>query len=536
MKKYLSPLTLVLFTLLFVQCAKKGTPTGGEKDVLPPKYVRATPENYSVNFKDDEIRIYFNEYIKLNKAQEQIIFSPPMDPKPEITPLGNASKYIKIKLNDTLKENTTYAFNFGTSVVDNNENNPLPYFSYVFSTGSYIDSLSVTGTVSDALLKQAEPFISVMLYEINDTYSDSLVYTTPPRYITNTLDSLKTFSLNNLKAGTYQLVALKDLNNNYKFDPAKEKIAFLETPITIPTDSSFNLTLFKEELAFKPERPKQLAKQKILIGYRGKLSLDSLTLNPVTNTPSNFEYRFTKVADKDSLHLWIKPAIEQDSLKFELISSKKRDTLLTRLSEMPKDSLIITTEPSGNIEFNNDFIIKGNTPLTGKNDSLIRIINKDSLPIDFTSQIRPLDNSIRIKFEKKESESYQISLFPGAVTDFYEATNDTIVKVLRTKAFADYGNITLNLQNVREFPVIVQLTDEKGAVKSELYSTSESRLRFSNINPGKYLIRVIYDSNSNKKWDTGNYLKRIKPEEIIYFPEIMEVRANWDINQTFILK
>jgi hypothetical protein len=116
-----------------------------------------------------------------------------LDPRPEITPMGSPQKYIRIRNLDSLEENTTYVFNFGNSVVDNNEGNPLPFFKYVFSTGSYIDSLTVKGTVNDALLKEPESFISVMLYERDENFTDSLVYKQPPRYITNTLDSLKDF-------------------------------------------------------------------------------------------------------------------------------------------------------------------------------------------------------------------------------------------------------------------------------------------------------------------------------------------------------
>ncbi|HKJ49556.1 MAG TPA: Ig-like domain-containing protein, partial [Christiangramia sp.] len=113
---------ILLFTM--VQCAKKGMPEGGPIDEEPPKFIKANPENYSTQFDADEIRIYFDEYIKLEKPQQQIIISPPMDPKPNIMPLGTARKDIKIEIFDTLEENTTYAINFGRSIVDNNESNP----------------------------------------------------------------------------------------------------------------------------------------------------------------------------------------------------------------------------------------------------------------------------------------------------------------------------------------------------------------------------------------------------------------------------
>lgn len=536
MKKYFSGFLFLIISLSFVECAKKGTPQGGELDTEPPKFLRATPENYSTQFNKEEIRIYFDEFIKLDDAQKQIIISPPMANKPSITPLGSPSKYIRIKLNDTLRKNTTYAINFGKSIVDNNEGNPLPYFKYVFSTGNYIDSLSVSGTISDALLKEADPFISVMLYDANETYSDSLVFTTPPRYITNTLDSLKTFELTNIKEGMYHLVAVRDLNNDYKYNPGKEKIAFLKETIKIPLDTSYNLQLFKEDLAFKAERPKQVAKQKLLIGYKGKTNLDSISISPITAVPADFEYRFTKLVDKDSLHLWYKPVVATDSLRFKFNSEKDTTNLITRITDMKADTLVVTTEPSGNIDFNKNFIIKGSTPLVSKDDSLIKILDKDSVDVAFTSELKLLENRLQISFNKNENDTYRIKILPGAITDFFNATNDTISKTLKTKSLSDYGNVRLNLQNVQSYPIIVQLTDEKGVVKAEKISKDQSNIAFELIPPGKYFIRVIYDSNANGQWDTGNFLLKINPEEIVYFPELLEVRPNWDINQTFILK
>lgn len=533
MRRSVYVLILGISTLLFLQCAKRGTPTGGELDTEPPTFIRATPENYSTNFNRDEIRIYFDEYIKLNKPQEQIIISPPMSPKPEISPLGSPQKYIRIQINDTLQENTTYVINFGTSIVDNNEANPLPFFKYVFSTGNYIDSLTVSGIVEDALLKEPEPFISVMLYERDEDFSDSLVYKEQPRYITNTLDSLTTFELTNLKAGSYQLVAIQDLNNNYNYDPATEKIGFIEGPVTIPTDTTYNLVLFKEVLPFQAERPKQLAENKILIGYRGRVQPDSISFEALNVEPDQFNYRITKVADKDSINLWYNPVEQRDSLVLRVVTPQRVDTLFTRITDLPADTLQITTEPAGNIDFGKDILVNANTPIATVNDSLISVMDRDSVNVAFSSELLPFQNSLQLQFPKDENQSYQLTMLPGAIIDFYNETNDTIKKNFNTKTFADYGNLSLNLENARSFPVIVQLTTEEGEVRAEQYSTSQTNIRFEYLTPGKYLARVIYDTNENRKWDTGDYLEKEKPEEIIYFPEVLDVRPNWDVNQAF---
>ena len=262
-------ISTIVLLLMISNCANRGRPSGGIKDVTPPTIVKSDPENQSVNFDGDEIKIQFDEYIKIKNLQRQLIISPPMDPIPEITPLGNASKDIKIKITDTLSPNTTYAFNFGNSIVDNNEENPFPYYKYVFSTGDYIDSLSVKGQIIDATLKKPDDFVSVMLYEVDSTLTDSIIYKKQPRYITNTLDSTTTFTLENLKAGKYLMVAIKDENQDYKFQPKTDKIAFQDTYVDVPTDSLFTLKLFKEELDPKIIRPRLISGEKIGLGYEG---------------------------------------------------------------------------------------------------------------------------------------------------------------------------------------------------------------------------------------------------------------------------
>ena len=208
-KKFANLGFLVVVSLIFSHCANRGTASGGPKDELPPVIIKSIPENFSLNFDSNEIIIYFDEYIKMKDLQKQLIISPLMDPEPDITPVGSASKYIKIKILDTLQANTTYAFNFGESIADNNEGNLFPYYKYVFSTGDYIDSLSVSGIVTDALNKETDERIAVLLYEVDSTFTDSILYKKKPKYISNT-DSVSSFNLENIKAGTYLLAALKE--------------------------------------------------------------------------------------------------------------------------------------------------------------------------------------------------------------------------------------------------------------------------------------------------------------------------------------
>ncbi|MEC7263262.1 MAG: Ig-like domain-containing protein, partial [Bacteroidota bacterium] len=260
-------LFISFMVLALWQCAKRGSPTGGPKDVTPPKLIRSEPENFTINFKETKIRLYFDELIKLQDVQNQLVVSPPFKHAAEITPQGTPSKYIELVIKDTLRENTTYTINFGQSIQDNNEGNPNSFLTYVFSTGDYIDSLSVSGAVKDAFNRKADEFISVMLYEMDSTYNDSTIYKSPPLYITNTGDSLPFFELKNLKAGQYALFALKDANKNNMYNQGQDKIGFIQDTVTIPTDSIYLLTLFKEMANYKASVPSFVAKNKIIFGY-----------------------------------------------------------------------------------------------------------------------------------------------------------------------------------------------------------------------------------------------------------------------------
>ncbi|WP_372917424.1 Ig-like domain-containing protein [Salegentibacter sp.] len=529
-------LLVIILALGLIQCAKKGMPEGGPEDEKPPEFLRANPENFSTNFNREEIRIYFNEYVKLNKPQEQIIISPPMDPKPSILPMGSARKDIRIEIFDTLQENTTYTINFGKSIVDNNEGNELPYFKYVFSTGDYLDSLSVEGTVSDASLKELKEPVSVFLYEVDSTYSDSIVYKENPRYVTYSQDSVFTFELENLKAGTYRMVAVQDKNANYKFNPKSEKIGFIEEAISLPTDSSYHIRLFKEQLEFSVERPKLLKGNQILFGYEGITDFDSLEINLLTPKPEGFRSRIVKDPKTDSLYYWYNQRPETDSLSFEIVSPEKRDTLFTKISELERDSLKVTAEPTGNIEFDQIFKFRANTPLVESNADLIRILNKDSVEVDFSAELLLIKNELQLQFEKQENNQYQIRALPGALTDLFGKTNDTINQQISTKPYSEYGSVMLRLQNVNNFPIITQLTDLEGEVQAERFSENETSFNFRFLKPGKYLVRVITDSNGNQQWDTGNYLQKQKPEKIDYYNDTLEVRSNWDLNESFILE
>ncbi len=531
-RRLLAGLFLFFMVSALLQCAKRGSPSGGPKDETPPTLLKSEPENLSTNFKTNTIKLYFDEYVKLEKLQEQLIVSPPLKYIPDVTPQGVASKVVEITIKDTLRENTTYTLNFGQSIVDNNEGNPYPYLNYVFSTGDYIDSLKLNGVIKDAYNKKADNFVSVMLYEIDTAYTDSTVFQRPPNYITNTLDSAIIFKIDNIKKGKYALFAIKDEAKNNVFDQNTDKIGYVTDTIAIPTDSTYLLTLFKEIPNYGIATPSFAAKNKIVFGYYGDGK--DIEIRPLTTLPDTVRTKLLKERDKDTLNFWLTP-FETDSLLFTVANENLQviDTFNVKTRKVGIDSLLLEPNFRGSLDFNESFHIAANIPLSQIDSSQINIMDKDSLNIDFRVVLDSTNNKVDFDFEVVPDQTYAIDLLPGAITDFFETTNDSIQYNLSTKSIAEYGNLTLQLEGAVKFPLIIQLTTDKGETKQEIYAKEPKAFQFNTIDPGTYLIRVIFDSNQNGQWDTGNFLKKIQPEKVSYYPTPLEVRANWELIETF---
>lgn len=523
---------LLATLLLLTNCAKRGFITGGEKDTLAPKIVNSNPNNFSTNFKGNEIKIVFNELIKIKDINKQLIVSPPMKKQPIIIPQGSASKFISIKILDTLKANTTYSFNFGQSITDNNEGNPYSQFKYVFSTGNYIDSLTVVGKIKDAYNLKPDNFVSVMLYDAK-TFTDSTVYKETPLYVTNTLDSLKVFSLENLKEGSYRIIALKDIGNNNKFNPETDKIGFLDFPITTPTKDLFELELFKEEKVFKVEKPTQESNNKLYLGYQGKFKNTKIKAS-YNNKEIPIRIAKFPTADKDSVQIFY-PDIKIDSIQIDVSNGTYSKSFTTKLKNLKEaDTLNIESKTGGILAFTNPYVLKSNTPIVSIDESKIILRNKDSINVKFSSKFVEFDQEITFDFIKEENEKYTLELLPGAIKDFYDTTNDSLKYNFSTKQLSDYGNLRINLTNAKRFPIIVELLDKEN-VLYRMSSSDKTSFFFETIEPKLYTVRIIYDDNANDEWDTGNYLAKKQAEEIIYFPKLIDVRANWDVEQDFIL-
>ena len=528
----------IIFTILSLAivsgCAKRGNPTGGPLDSLPPVLVNANPKLNSTNFNSEEIRLTFDEFVKLDKVQDQLIISPPINKSAyEIKPLNGVTKKVFLKFLDTLDINTTYTINFGNSIKDNNENNPLTFFSYTFSTGETIDSLYVKGNISDAYDLETDEYVSIQLYRVDSTLNDSIIYNKLPTYISNSLDSTS-YKFQNLKEGKYLIIAIKDVDNNYFFDPFYDKIGFIDSLITLPKDSIIDLKLFKEETDLIWDRPHFINSEKIGFGYYGKLNLKKIEIN--SNLPDSVDYTFTKEVDKDTIYVWLSRN-SFDSLNFNLI--EKDTTKLTTIKfDREKDTLIdslsIRAKTINVIHLKESFKLSSNIPIKKIEDSLITVRDIDSILVPFVSSINDNLDEIDLKFEVSPSDNYRIFIMPDAIKDIKGVTNDTLQFNLTSQSLEDYGNIFLDVIRNSQSKFILHLIDTNGDIIREYMNVdSNSTYNFEYIRPGKYTFRLIEDSNKNDIWDTGNYLQKVSPEPVYYFPSELEVRANWDLNETF---
>ena len=529
----ISVLAFMLSLLLALfQCGRPGTPGGGPKDETPPQLIRAIPENRSTQFKSESIRLYFDEYIKLQDVQNQLIVSPPLKYQPEIRPQGSASKFVEITFKDTLLENTTYTLNFGQSVVDNNEGNPYNFLTYVFSTGDYIDSLSLQGAVADGFNRTADNFISVMLYEIDSAYTDSVPFQQPPYYLTNTLDSAVIFKLENLKAGKYRLIALKDEGKNNIYDPVSDKIGFLADTITLPSDSIYLLRMFREIPEYNVIPPAYAASNKIIFGYQGK---DQPIIESLTTIPDSVRYRYAKEPEKDSVNFWFTPW-KPDSVIFTLRHPEietQIDTFTVKPLNLAADSLSLSWTPRRALKIQDSVYASVSLPIQTIDTSRIQMRYKDTIPLAHSVRLDTALNRIYFGFEKNPNESYVVELLPGALTDFFGTTNDSLINKLTTGSPADYGELRLSLAGELSFPLLVELINDRGDLIQSRTLQTPREIEFPSLDPGNYRIRVVFDSNGNGIWDTGNFLEKIQPERVVYFPAPIEMRANWEDIRTF---
>lgn len=575
-KPHLNFERIIIFLLMAVpviflfNCAKQGSPTGGPKDVDPPVAVQEIPPQKTVHFNETRITIIFNEFIQLKDQAKEIFISPPMKTKPEYKVQG---KKLLVEFQEELKPDATYTINFGKAIVDFTEANPLVNYEYVFSTGDKIDSLYVPGIILDAFThKPVEGVLAMVYMDDNDTIPlDSLPYKIPPKSASRTTKD-GTFSINNLPPGQFLLFALEDMNNNFIFDLPNERIAFLDSLVTLtapPPDTTeviydsadieapvikyvmpdYTLYLFEQADSMQKFLGKK-AFGKNLIQYYYRMPVDSFSFTPVSFQPERPDWYFTECSkNRDTIGFWLRPGIP-DTIRVRMAAGDSLvDTSRFILTDMlqektgrrkeakPAGIVILTELTGGTLDLNRNFALKFPIPVVSCDSSKL-ILNT---PVDtiipafsFTDSLR---RKLEINYKWMPGEIYSLAVDDSAFCDLGNNYNDSLVFRFKVRTPEDYGTLIINLQvpgSTEQF-ICQLLTDKEFFIREKAISQS-GMIRFEYLIPSGYLLKVIYDTNKNGRWDPGNYSRKQMPEKVEYFSTPVSIRANWELQEDWKLE
>lgn len=596
---------LVPVIALVFGCAKVGVPTGGIKDTDPPVYLRGEPENKSLNFNAKEIICEFDEYIQLKDLNKELLISPPLKERPVIRV---RDKSIRIDLNNELHPGTTYTINFGNAISDLNESNPLPDFEFVFSTGDQLDSLAVAGKALNAFDHKPSPDeeVLVMLYE---NLADSAPLVEIPRYI-GRASKHGLFSINNIHAGTFRVIAIRDAGGNLIYDPENDAIAFADSLLTISTETVQPLQFIRDTVKVKAAdetaggrsaRAATLrAQQDTVKRQQGKL-LNAMTVSLFYfQEETNKVFLDTKKRDSAEKLFFTFSRPPHDSVKLKPLNfppgnnwmlpeyTENRDTLTCWITDSlvaRQDTLILSVSYTTTDSMNN-FVTRSDTVLlrhqaateraTGGRRGTVREVDKTGRSLTMVTGItsrsavnlnkslvftadKPLDTIVPEKIELslvqdstitakpftcttdssnirslvlgsawEEDSQYRLLLLPGAVSDIYGRTNDTIDLKFFTQKADYYGRILVTMGG-SSFPIILQVMDQKDRVIVSRHIGQTGQAVFDFLPPAGYRLKAIYDKNNNGKWDTGNYLEHRQPERVFFYDRPVELRSNWDV-------
>lgn len=532
-------------SVLFFSCAQIGTPNGGIYDRIPPKAKSSKPPHNSTNFKEKSFEIVFDEYISTENTSEEMIISPPLKNKPVVKA---HLKTLKVSWTDTLEENTTYIFDFGSSIIDYTEGNRLNNFVYSFSTGNVIDTLEYKGKVLEAYSLKPVAKKYVMLYKSEEK---DIAKKEKPSYITRT-DSNGNYHFQNIAKGTYQILALDDKNQNLIYDLSNEGIAFSKERVEstfFKLDTSSKTKVSKNNILYFFE-PKDslisLSSSKLLSNYRLRLIFSKSTTDSLDFV---FEYpKFSWKEDKDlyvqcnitkdTIDIWsLKQSI--DSVKMRIIDIGLKEEIelfnLRKIEDKIKDTFSLKT-PASNQAFFEKCLIEMPFPIIDTSNLLQaqRISNEDTFEIHLKpSSASPLYLEIE---EKLPQNSKQTIIIPqGIIKNSLNQTNDSLSFSLQIDSESDYGNFFLNINDTlnENMSYILILEDSQGKALNKQFSNNKERITFSNLKEGSYKLRIILDMNKNKEWDYGDYSQSRLPEEILYFPKPINIRKNWDLEETW---
>ena len=524
---------LFILNLLLLSCARVGSPVGGAKDTIAPRVVSTNIDTSRVNVPRDikELRIDFDEYITLKDINKQLIISPPLQRMTKILPSGMANKYLLIQWEDTLQANTTYNFNFGNAIVDNNEGNALQYYNFAFSTGEKIDDLYISGElkslIGDQDSKSSESNMVVGLYQ----EKDSMDYRQKPYYITKA-DPDGYFELNYLSPGNYRILAFEDSNANSVYDAGKEKVSFLKDKIVLDKNiSGLKLNLYPSRKAQKYVEMKEIPGG-ILMTFEGNPeNVKVLSLNEKLQ-----DYKVTHLPKSDSVRIWFDAKkldvgiATSENLKFSYDDGVKQDTVSAFYRFNTKNEMVVSNTKGNMLAPNQDFIITSNYFVDKIQPEKWTLVS-DSIQQEFTAQISEKNPfEICIKSQFKEGKKYALTVPKETVSSFYE----TILKSYRFDFESDkienYGTLVVTLENAPEHILWLQLLSESGNVAYSRYSKERS-ITFASLKPGKYQLRILVDNNENGIWDAADFAAGEFAEDIYVFEKTIEIRPFWEIRE-----
>ncbi len=524
---------ILLIFLTLTRCANIQRPTGGPKDSLPPSLIDASPANFSTNFTERKITLEFDEYIKLSNQFKEFSISPDLE---EIVDYRVRKKRLIITLPDTLEQNTTYTINFGKGLGDYNEGNPVLNYNYVFATGPELDSLSISGNVTNGLTKsfdqKKDENIKVLLIPISQ---DSIFGKKKASIFTN-VDTSGNFKFQNLRENQYRIYALKEQNNDRIFNGQDEWIGFLNDSIDLKDDiSGIHLELTKAY-------PKDLRLMEKKIEPQGSvlLTFNKPVANPSVNILFPTDLNESKIeklnTTEDSLRIYIANQ-ELDSIKLEVKDSDQvLDTTLIRVPKNIKWERDI--KPQLNITNKVDrirhIILTTTTPLSSIDKSKIKILEDSVSRRNFQLQQDSTNAELyHIRYNWRPAKNYELVIEENAMNGPFGDSNKEFKNSFTLDESDNYGNINFaatGLDSTMNY--IVELIDES---KEKVFdrrsiSVNNPNLNYQNYPGGKYSIRVIYDKNGNGKWDPADVYAKQQAENIWYLNKTFTIRANWDQN------
>jgi uncharacterized protein (DUF2141 family) len=517
---------LPFLTLLIYSCASIVSPTGGPKDETPPVCTKKVPTDNTIKFNASSIDFYFDEFVSLNDITNQFLISPPLEKAPDIKLKG---KKVSIVFNEDLKPNTTYTLNFGNGIVDYTEANQLQGLSYTFSTGDYIDSLTLNGNVIDGFTMLPEKDIAIGLYEIN---KDSTIFKNKPYYLVKP-DSLGNFKFKYLRPAEYELVAFEDVNKNLKIEQ-NERLAFASSKIKLSyeaLDSSVHqLILSPQRITRKPQviTAKELSKGKYEITATGT----NCILNVIDNGNNKKENFISSVEGENCDTLYVYTDNDcKDSVSFNIQVDTVIENVIINCNSKQYDKFSIKSQlNSSNYDFLLPFKLSFTNPVFEIRETAIKLM-EDSVEVTKYTITKDTNSPLNlyINYKWNAEKTYTIKLLKGSIKDIYGLEVDSALATIKTAAATTFGNLSINVVDKDSVPFIVQLMNSEGKIIVKNYINHSKSIQYNNLLPGHYFVKIIYDTNQNNKWDGGDYFIKQQPEKVFVSKQSVEVRANWDL-------